>query len=128
MHNHQIMAMLHLDAAWPSADEVPWCSAFVNYVCWLYGTERTENLRARSWLLVGRKIELHDAVVGFDIVILKRGGEDQPGPEVINAQGHVGFFVGADKDFVSVHGGNQSDSVNISRYPISQILGIRRVE
>ena len=34
VHNPQILAMLKLDNAWPVSDEVPWCSAFVNYIAW----------------------------------------------------------------------------------------------
>ena len=30
--NPQILAMLKLDGEWPEHDEVPWCSAFVNYI------------------------------------------------------------------------------------------------
>ena len=35
--NPQIMSMLKLDNSWPTNDEVPWCSAFVNYIApgWL---------------------------------------------------------------------------------------------
>ena len=44
-----IMAMLTLDADWPSNDEVPWCAGYVGFVCWLAGLPRTRSLRARSW-------------------------------------------------------------------------------
>jgi len=47
-HSPQIMAMLHLDANWPSGDEVPWCSAFVNYCAWLLDLPRSKSLAARS--------------------------------------------------------------------------------
>jgi hypothetical protein len=30
--NSQILAMLRLDQQWPENDEVPWCSAFMNYI------------------------------------------------------------------------------------------------
>ena len=125
--NPQILAMLKLDNKWPEDDSVPWCAAFMNYVAWLLRIPRSKSLRARSWLLVGDPIELKDAVPGFDVVILKRGGPNQPGPQVIKAKGHVGWFAGIDDTYVLILGGNQSDSVSITRYHISRILGVRRL-
>ncbi|MCL2915995.1 hypothetical protein L2725_19835 [Shewanella corallii] len=61
------------------------------------------------------------------MVILKRGKGAQPGPDVIKAPGHVGFFAGFDGNDVLVLGGNQSDEVNVGRYPASKLLGIRRL-
>ena len=124
--NPQIMAMLKLDNDWPEADEVPWCSAFANYICWLLRLPRSKSLRARSWLTVGSGVPLSEAKVG-DIVVLKRGKGDQPGPEVIEAPGHVGFYAGVMGEFIEVLGGNQSDTVKVSRYPKSKLLGIRRL-
>jgi len=124
--NPQIMAMLNLDMSWPENDEVPWCSAFANYVCWLLRLPRSKDLRARSWLTVGKGIHLDQADPG-DIVILKRGKGDQPGPEVIDAPGHVGFYAGRFGDYIEVLGGNQSDTVKVSRYPVSNLLGVREL-
>jgi len=125
--NPQILAMLRLDQAWPDDDKVPWCSAFMNYVCWFCGVERSKSLRARSWLRVGRPITEIDAVKGFDVVILSRGGGVQPGADVINAPGHVGFFSAMDRDKIVLLGGNQNDTVKFSDYTISRVLGIRRL-
>lgn len=125
--NPQILAMLKLDQDWPQGDEVPWCAAFLNYITWLLRLPRSKNLRARSWLLVGNSVPLEEAEAGFDVVILKRGPGNQPGPEVIEAKGHVGFFAGKEGDHVLILGGNQSDAVNVSRYPAKDILGIRRL-
>lgn len=124
--NPQIVAMLRLDDDWPESDEVPWCSAFVNWICWFARLPRSKSLRARSWLRVGRRVELDQAKHG-DVVVLKRGKGEQPGPDVIKAPGHVGFYAGRFDDFVEVLGGNQKNSVRVSRYPIEDILGIRRV-
>jgi hypothetical protein len=132
--------MLTLDSKWPEDDKVPWCSAFTNYICWWLRLPRSKSLRARSWLEVGFSIPDKDAEVGFDVVILKRGGGNQPGPEVIKAPGHVGFFGGwgwpnADTDHygemipthVKLLGGNQSDSVCVASYNVNRILGIHRI-
>ena len=123
----QVLAMLRLDEKWPKGDHVPWCSAFMNYVSWLLRLPRSKSLRARSWLLIGRSVGLDEATVGFDVVVLKRGKGNQPGPDVIDAPGHVGLFAGREGNKILVLGGNQSDAVNVSRYPASQLLGVRRL-
>jgi uncharacterized protein (TIGR02594 family) len=125
--NPQILAMLHLDAEWPEGDEVPWCSAFVNYVAWLLRLPRSKSLRARSWLTVGMPVETGMAEPTFDVVILSRGSGQQPGPDVIEAPGHVGFFSGTDDSGIYLLGGNQGNSVSVRRYPMSRLLGIRRL-
>lgn len=124
--NPQIMAMLRLDAKWPSNDEVPWCSGFANYICYLCRLPRSKDLRARSWLRVGKGITLDQAEHG-DIVVIKRGKGEQPGPEVYDAPGHVGFYAGRFDGLIEILGGNQSDTVKISRYPASRLLGVRRL-
>lgn len=113
-------------------DETPWCSAFVNGVCWLlrdWRIPRTDSARARSWLKVGKTVPLfRDAEIGWDIVILKRGPGPQPGPEIINAPGHVGFFAGFDNSGrIKLLGGNQSNAVNIQSFSVGDVIGIRRL-
>jgi len=126
-----VVFMLQLAARsrWPDADEIPWCSAFVYFIAFLLDLRRPheKGLRARSWLLVGDRINLLSAERGNDIVVLKRGGGNQPGPDVVNAKGHVGFLDKFDGGDVLVLGGNQSNAVNVSRYPIEKILSIQRL-
>lgn len=134
--NPQIMAWLKLDGDWPEHDEVPWCSAFVNHIAHDFRLPRSKSLRARSWLTMGEPIALDDAEPGFDVVILKRGGGEQPGPYVIDAPGHVGFFAGLQeftdrggtlRKHVLILGGNQGNSVSIAPYPVDRVLGVRRL-
>jgi len=125
--NPQVMAMLRLDQSWPEGDEVPWCSAFTNYVCWLLRLPRSKSLRARSWLWCGWPVPLEAAAVGFDVVVLNRGPAPQPGPEVLEAPGHVGFYGGHEGSEVLILGGNQSNRVSLARYPVSRVLGVRRL-
>lgn len=110
-------------------DETPWCSAFVNAITFILSIPRSKSAAARSWLRVGKEISLSGAEVGNDIVILKRGEGIQPGPEVLNAPGHVGFFAGVLPDIkkVRVLGGNQSNSVSFATFDEKNILGIRRL-
>ena len=126
-----VLYMLQLAAGsdWPDCDEIPWCSAFVYFVAFVLDLERPgrHGLRARSWLQVGRAVSEHQARPGDDIVILKRGDGHQPGPEILDAKGHVGFYAGREDCHVLVLGGNQDNAVNISRYPAVRILSIRRL-
>jgi uncharacterized protein (TIGR02594 family) len=126
-NNPQILAMLKLDASWPSSDEVPWCSAFVNYICWLLRLPRSKDLRARSWLGVGVPIPLDEAAPGYDLVVFNRGGP--PDASVLDAPGHVAFFAGIDPQsgHILCLGGNQSNSVSVSRYEPGELLGVRRL-
>lgn len=126
--NPQVMAMLRLDADWPEHDEVPWCSAFVNYICWLANLPRSRKLNARSWLDVGRSVELKDVLIG-DVVVLSRGSNP--------ANGHVGFYAGMHLDsptpgaasvpYVRLLGGNQGNAVSIQTFPVSRVIGVRRL-
>ena len=92
--------MLRLDQKWPKGDDVPWCSAFMNYVTWLLRLPRSKGLRARSGLPVGRPLSLAEAVAASHVVFLKRGGGRQPGPSVIDAPGHVRLFAGQENGHV----------------------------
>ena len=124
VHSPLIMAMLTLDASWPEADEVPWCSAFANWIAWHLRLARSKDLRARSWLGVGRAVESRlEATAAFDVVVLRRGTSP--------TNGHVGFFAGWEGPIydspVLVLGGNQSNTVKVSPYLAESILGIRRL-
>jgi uncharacterized protein (TIGR02594 family) len=111
-----VLAMLQLDGDWPKGDEIPWCSGFCNWVAWLLRLPRSKSLAARSWLEVGRPIRLEDAKAENDIVVLSRDGG-----------GHVGFFAAWQGDRVFILGGNQSDGVNVSPFPLDRVIGVRRL-
>lgn len=125
--NPQIMAMLKLDANWPKDDAVPWCSAAMNYWAWLLRLPRSKDLRARSWLLIGESVSILQARRGFDVVILSRGSGYSPGPDVIDAPGHVGLYSGQDDEKVYLLGGNQGDKVCVAGFSKERLLGVRRL-
>lgn len=127
--NPLVLSMLRLDTSWVEDDAVAWCSAFVNFIAWLLRAPRSKSLAARSWLLVGRPVALTEAKAEGDVVILKRGKGTQPGADVIQAPGHVGFFAGLDvaNKRVLVLGGNQGDAVSVAAFPIADVLGVRRL-
>jgi uncharacterized protein (TIGR02594 family) len=126
--NPAILAMLKLDARWPTDDAVPWCSGFVNWIAFNMGLERTKSLRARSWLRVGKKVDLAEAT-GNCVVVFTRGRGAQPGPDVVNAPGHVAVFDSLDtaNHRVWVVGGNQGDKVSRKAYPLNRVLGVRKL-
>lgn len=117
--NPQILAMLKLDADWPEHDEVPWCSAFVNYVAWILSLPRSKSLMARSWETVGIPIPWAVARPAWDVVILSRSGN----PEL----GHVGFYANIIRNEVYVLGGNQDNAVSVESYSADRIVDIRRL-
>lgn len=129
--NPQVLAMLRLDNSWVADDLVPWCGAFTSYIAWLLRLPRSKSLAARSWLGVGTPIRLEEARPGYDVVILRRGEGQQPGPETLDASGHVGFFAGIEGTIsnqrVMLLGGNQGDQVSVLGFPVERILGVRRL-
>ena len=108
-------------------DIVPWCSAFLNYVAWLAGVPRSRSLLARSWLAVGEPVALQEARPGWDIAVLRAPGRGQPDATVRDAPGHVGLYSSHSGSRIALLGGNQSDAVNIAGFPLSRLLGLRRL-
>lgn len=132
LDNPLIMAMLKLTpdgtwTGWPKHDEVPWCSGLINWGAWHLRLPRSKSLLARSWLNVGRPISLEEAQAKNDILIFKRGGGDQPGPEDLAAPGHVALFSGLEGDWILALGGNQGNAISIQGFPGERLLGVRRL-
>jgi uncharacterized protein (TIGR02594 family) len=116
-HSPRIIEYLNstnLDAGSASADETPWCSAFVNWCVEQAGYAGTDSAAARSWLQWGKALESPRKGC---IVVLSRGGSAWTG--------HVGFFMGRGNETVQVLGGNQSDRVSVAEYGDSRVLGFR---
>lgn len=124
-----ILGMLRLDQAWPEDDSVSWCSAFVNFVAFIAGYERTKHLAARSWLGIGTAVDLPAAEPG-DVVILTRAGAPSTphrGPDGNYFPGHVAFFSALTGGRLHLLGGNQGDRVSISDFEPANVLGVRRL-
>ena len=106
-------------------DAVAWCAAFVGWCLEQAGVTHTRSARARSYLAWGAKVSVVHPPIGA-VVILARGSGRQPGPETLDAQGHVGFFFGhGPPGELYLLGGNQSNAVCLERYSIHRVLGIR---
>ena len=98
-----------------TADEISWCSSFVNWCVFKSGRRGTNSAAARSWLDYGTVVETPQE---GDILIFKRGSDPK--------SGHVGFYTGENELYYKVLGGNQSNQVKISLYKKADLLGIRR--
>jgi len=115
VHNPVIMAWakdLDLQKIY-TADEIPWCGLFIAYACHKAGVEVIDKpLWALSWAKWGTKVT--EPMLG-DILTFKRDGG-----------GHVGIYVGEDKDCYHVLGGNQGNAVSVTRIIKSRLYQARR--
>ena len=98
-------------------DSVAWCAAFIGHCLERAGIRSTRKLTARSYLDWGVPVEVTDAQQG-DIGVIPRGSS--------RWQGHVFFIDRIEGQWVWGLGGNQDDAVNVKRYPVAKLLGIRR--
>jgi hypothetical protein len=120
----------------PPDDETAWCATLPAQIAFLLNLPRPAKhadaeirrlaLRARSWLTIGTVIDLANAAPGWDLVVLNRAGGITD-PTIINAPGHVGFYLEHDPERVRLFGGNQGNHASASWYPWpGQLLGVRR--
>lgn len=102
-----------------TSDEFAWCSLFINWVAKKAGLEQSKELTARSWLNFGIPVDLPEP---GDVVIFWRESRN-------SWKGHVGLFTGYSPDGTRIYclGGNQGDQVSITAYPVSRLLGFRRL-
>jgi len=115
-HNKDVLKFHQATTLKATTDEVPWCSSFVCWVLEKSGIPSTRSARAKSYVNWGRQTDLRYGAV----VVFNRGND--------KAKGHVGFYVSEDKmkpGYIKILGGNQSNSVNVSSYPIDSIAAIR---
>lgn len=95
-------------------DETAWCSTFVAHCFFSVGiTPPPIAVRAMSWAEWGANLRADRLARGAVLVFQRPGG------------GHVGLYWGEDKDCYHVLGGNQSDSVSITRIAKSRCVARR---
>lgn len=124
--HHPLIQWWHslCDLGFDQPDEIPWCSSFVNGVCWILDLPRSKSAAARSWLRIGTETTLDEVTLGYCVVVLRRrvNGIDN------GVSGHVGFYAGHTATHVAILGGNQSNQVTVAMFPIGDVLGIRRLK
>lgn len=92
-------------------DSIAWCGLFCAVVAKRAGKKVPENpLWARNWSAWGSKCV---PALGCVLVFSRDGG------------GHVGIYVGEDTDCYHVLGGNQGDSVSITRIRKGRLIAAR---
>jgi uncharacterized protein (TIGR02594 family) len=96
-----------------SADSIPWCGLFMAVIAMRAGKDVPKHpLWALSWSAWGAKAD--KPMLGDVLTFIRNGG------------GHVALYVGEDADAYHTLGGNQSDSVCITRMPKSRLYAARR--
>lgn len=97
-----------------TADSVPWCGLFMALVCKRAKKAYPTNnpLWALNWAKFGK--EAGQPGLGDVLVFVRTGG------------GHVGIYIGEDKSYYHVLGGNQSDAVTITRIAKNRLYAARR--
>ncbi|WP_039966571.1 TIGR02594 family protein [Roseobacter sp. MED193] len=117
MSNPQILKMAEdLDIDYDN-DDIPWCGLFVGHCV---GSTLVEEplpanlLGARQWLKFGEPVSPQ---IGA-ILVFWRGKKD-------GWKGHVAFCAGEDKKRYYCLGGNQSNTVNVTKISKSRLLGAR---
>ena len=113
-HNPRILEYHNATSLKASTDEIPWCSAFANFIVKKCGDNGTNSAMARSWEKWGS--ELNKPVPGC-VVVFSRG--DNP------LYGHVAFYLYETNKYIYVIGGNQGDSVSIAPYDKSRLVCYR---
>ena len=116
-HNPEVVKYFQESGFNINDDETAWCSAFINWCAKQSGYESSDKLNARSWLKVGTK---SDNMELGDIVILWRESRK-------SWKGHCGIYIRHDDKFIYLLGGNQSNKVGISAYPIYRVLEARKL-
>jgi uncharacterized protein (TIGR02594 family) len=116
-HNSRILQYHAETRLKAKADEVPWCSSFVNWVFARCGIEPTRSAAASSWAKWGQETMAKRGAV----VVLGKADPDAAGT------GHVGFFDRWDEDlnFFWMLGANQKNSVCIARKPAAMMVAVR---
>lgn len=95
-------------------DETPWCAAFVAAALERTGYRSTRSGMARSYANSQHMTRISGPRLGAICVLSSSRGA---------SSGHVGFVEAADSTHVWLLGGNQSNAVNIARFPLSQLVG-----
>jgi uncharacterized protein (TIGR02594 family) len=114
-HNPTILSwakVLGLEKVYTN-DEIPWCGLFVAYCAHASGLQVVKHpLWALNWNKFGNVAQV--PMLGDVLTFTRNGG------------GHVGIYVGEDNTHYHVLGGNQNNSVSVSRIAKDRLSQARR--
>lgn len=116
--NPKIRQWIKTAAKWLDGDDskTAWCGCFRGALGLDTATGvPADHYRAKEWLTWGEPVDSISKAVQGDTVVLKRSGGY-----------HVALFASFKGTQVTLLGGNQSNSVKLSQFPTSSIVGIRR--
>lgn len=117
-HNKRIIWYHSFTSLKAIDDETPWCSSFLCAAAESCGYKSTKSAASRSWEDYG----IPGSGKRGEIVVFSRGSNP--------SFGHVGLlarnYKKGDK-YLTVLGGNQSNSVCISQYPASRLVCFRKL-
>ncbi len=112
-HNPKIIKYHASTTLKAKADEVAWCSSFVNWVITAAKLKGTDSAAAASWVAWGEKTT---AKTGAITIIRNSKAANS---SLTTSGNHVGFLVKETATHYVLLGGNQSDQVKISTFPKS---------
>ena len=97
-----------------NADDTPWCGVFAAACLQEVDLDPPPlAVRARNWADWGANLRTDRLAPGAVLVFEREGG------------GHVGFYVGEDRDAYHVLGGNQGDAVTVARIARTRLVASR---
>lgn len=110
-HNSTILGWLKKLKAWWAEDETPWCGTFVAECLTEAGVTPPKTwFRALTWGAFGQETS---PKLGAILVFARQGG------------GHVGFYIGEDRDRYYVLGGNQGNMVSYTWIAKGRLVACR---
>lgn len=117
-HSRIIMGWAERLGIWYPNDETPWCGLFVAHVIQTTFPDMalpSNVLGAQQWLNFG--VKLDGPALGA-VVVFWRGSPR-------SWKGHVGFYYGETRTHILCVGGNQSNTVSVTRIAKNRVKGYR---
>ncbi|MFT4793141.1 MAG: hypothetical protein ACJAVR_002599 [Paracoccaceae bacterium] len=119
----RILEYLMASAPWiEKSDEIAWCAGFVNFCLQQAGFSGTGHPGARSffWNKGNKFVVLDTPRIGCIGVIRRQPFSKSTfhDKKWESGKGHVGFVVDRDDTSITLLGGNQSNTVNETKYPL----------
>lgn len=113
-----------------SDDAVPWCGLFAAIVAHRAGKVPVDSpLWARNWSKFGTAVARNTGTEAKPVLKFEPSAKACLGDVLVFVRpggGHVGFYVAEDATAYHVLGGNQSDSVTITRVAKARCIAVRR--